>query len=684
MVDRCPSCNAVVPPQAAYCFVCGIRLSIGTAPLRPDTRAGSTIQPGDLIGGRYRIQAPLATGSMGAVWRATDERLHGRLCAVKCVLLGGSTADEAAERRDWFIREATVLAQLHHPSICDIRDLVTEDGIQYMIMDYVEGHTLAQELADHGNPGLPEATVVTWAATLCEALAYLHAQTPPIIFRDLKPQNVMLRTDGRLTLIDFGIARFKDSHAGTAIGTGGYAPPEQYQGLATARSDIYGLAATLHHLLTGRDPSVEQPFTFPPVRPLIPSVSRHVDAALQRALSMRPDDRYATAGEFLHALQSAKPAGLTLSSRRTGGLSHVVRPPDQQAFLDACCNAMEDLVDRRVLHRPQRALGALVEPQAIVAYLPFSIHPYTIHANLYADGVAHAIDDAGSTILYANDGTPVNQQEARLVAEWLVHLDLLQGDDDMRASAQASILPLLPEDALQRHSLDSIIRRHTQTVSVSGPDGRQQPRELVPRASDVQLSAMVVFQIMICRRRLRFAGKDYSFDFGPKPQTWQPFLLHTDLPEQIPLCQRCGCIDDRLAPCIVCGTYVCSACHANPGTDCCSAECVGQLQLLNQIRDQPLRDLLLSRSEAVLQVPAHRGTTVVLTDTFVYIAGKPVIKVARADSSAVFVAPTGKLLRRWEVRFDPESGPSASYIRAREAQDVAEAIRRWATRQPGG
>ncbi len=265
---------------------------------------------GRLIGGRYRLDTPIASGAMGAVWRGTDERLHGRPCAIKGILLGGATAEERAERALWFTREAQVLSALRHPAICDIRDIVSEGGMQYLVLELIEGHTLADELAGRGAPGLPEAEVLAWAAVLCDALAYLHDQTPPVIFRDLKPQNIMLRQDGRLTLIDFGIARQLTAPGGTAIGTGGYAPAEQYQGLTEPRSDVYALGATLHHLLTGRDPTTQPPFTFPGARALVPTISPHVDAALAQALSLVIDKRFPSMRTFAAALagKGATPA----------------------------------------------------------------------------------------------------------------------------------------------------------------------------------------------------------------------------------------------------------------------------------------------------------------------------------------------------------------------------------------
>ena len=314
--------------------------------------SASALSAGHLIGGRYRTEALVAAGAMGEVWRGRDEHLPGRPCAIKAVRLGGVTVEERHALDTWFARESAVLSSLHHPAICDIRDAVEDADAHYLIMELIDGRTLADELAARGAPGLPEMEVLAWAATLCDALAYLHGHTPPVIFRDLKPQNIMRRPDGRAVLIDFGIARVATGPlGGTAIGTGGYAPPEQYQGLADAQSDVYGLAATLHHLLTGRDPALHPPFSFPPARSLVPALTPHVEAALARALSLDPVARFPSTAAFAAAATlAAPPPGDKRWSKRediaagTGGAvrftagrgkgAATVTPPDEAPLPD--------------------------------------------------------------------------------------------------------------------------------------------------------------------------------------------------------------------------------------------------------------------------------------------------------------------------------------------------------------
>jgi len=172
------------------------------------------------------------------------------------------------------------------------------------VMDFIEGQTLGQLLSQRTAP-FTEAEVLDWAGQLCDVLSYLHAQHPPVIFRDLKPDNIMLAPDRRIKLIDFGIARLfkpgqlKDTRR---FGTPGFAPPEQYgQGQTDARSDVYALGVTLHHLLTKYDPSIT-PFALPKVRQLNPAVSARTEAAIERAIQLDPTHRLQSAAELKQAV----------------------------------------------------------------------------------------------------------------------------------------------------------------------------------------------------------------------------------------------------------------------------------------------------------------------------------------------------------------------------------------------
>jgi len=215
-----------------------------------------------------------------------------------------------------FEREANILATLNHPSIPRIYDYFSQDDRSYLIIEFIEGKDLEAILAE-STDFLPEAQVVNWAIELCDVISYLHNNKPePIIFRDIKPSNIMINTHGHVQLIDFGIAKtFQSGQKGTMIGTEGYSPPEQYKGEATQRADIYALGATLHHLLTRRDPRLEPPFSFDErnIRSINPAVSPELEEVVNRSLRYNPEERYASAEAMKEALIA--------SARKTGLLS---------------------------------------------------------------------------------------------------------------------------------------------------------------------------------------------------------------------------------------------------------------------------------------------------------------------------------------------------------------------------
>ncbi len=265
---------------------------------------------GAVLQSRYEIVKVLGVGGMGAVYLAQDLRFTGvtRMCAVKEMI---STTPDPHVRRlavQSFEREANLLVQLRHPGIPEIYDFFTESVRSYLVMEYVEGDDL-EIVLEQTEGMLKTETVLEWATQICDVLAYLHSQNPPIVFRDLKPANVMLRKhNAKIALIDFGIAKaFEAGQKGTMIGTEGYSPPEQYKGIADPRGDVYALGATLHHLMTKRDPRLEPPFTFheEPVRLLNPAVSEEISDTIMKALEYDPDKRFPSAQAFKDALHDA-------------------------------------------------------------------------------------------------------------------------------------------------------------------------------------------------------------------------------------------------------------------------------------------------------------------------------------------------------------------------------------------
>jgi serine/threonine protein kinase len=265
----------------------------------------STLLPGATIQGRYAILRKIGQGGMGAVYLVSDLRLGSKSMALKELSDAGLiNPEEKATAVASFQSEARLLAQLDHPNIPRVTDFFTEAGRHYLVMELVSGEDLEACLARRGRP-YSEAEVYDWTLQLCDVLAYLHRQNPPIIFRDLKPGNIMVTAQGQLKLIDFGIARLfrpgkiKDT---LAMGTVGYAPPEQYgTGQTNARSDIYSLGLTLHHLLTGYDPATT-PFVHPPVRQLNPLISSRMERVIAKATWADPNLRYGSVAEMLEDL----------------------------------------------------------------------------------------------------------------------------------------------------------------------------------------------------------------------------------------------------------------------------------------------------------------------------------------------------------------------------------------------
>jgi outer membrane protein assembly factor BamB len=207
----------------------------------------------------------------------------------------------------YFEREANILASLSHPSIVSIYDYFSEEGRLYLVMEYIQGRNLDQIIEESPGP-LAEEQVISWAIQICDVLTYLHNHEPePIVFRDLNPRNVMRNQRGQIMVIDFGIAKvYQRGQRGTVIGTAGYPPPEQYRGIAEPTGDVYALGATMHHLLTKRDPRLEPPFTFHehPIRSLNPAVSAELDTVVMKALEYDANKRFATAQEFREALEA--------------------------------------------------------------------------------------------------------------------------------------------------------------------------------------------------------------------------------------------------------------------------------------------------------------------------------------------------------------------------------------------
>jgi serine/threonine protein kinase len=303
-----------------YCTVCGAANEAGNSvctvcehPIEEDS--GKT-EDESLLNGRYRILMQVGTGGFGAVYKARDTLAAGQgtdILAIKQVNLRGLTPQEIIEATDGFHREVLLLSKLEHVNLPQIYDSFTDPEHWYLVMDFIGGETLEQYLRNTTSGSSPAKTrslpldeVFSIALQLCHVLHYLHTRQLPIIFRDLKPANVMRAPEGNLYLIDFGIARhFKPGQAKDTMpfGSPGYAAPEQYgKAQTTPQSDIYSLGALLHQLLSGEDPA-ETPFRFAPLRLYGTAGLAELEALIMRMVEMDPGKRPASTAEVKEELR---------------------------------------------------------------------------------------------------------------------------------------------------------------------------------------------------------------------------------------------------------------------------------------------------------------------------------------------------------------------------------------------
>ena len=304
----------------------GVEPTIPTSYL---SKEATILAPGTIIQSRYKIDSVAGLGGMGAVYRVRD--LHfkdvAKYHALKEMLIKFADTLDQQIRIHNFEHEANLLASLNHPLIPKVYDFFTDVNRAYLVLEFIQGKNLEDVMLK--TPGfLDERQVGEWAIQLCEVLDYLHSFRPdPIIFRDLKPSNVMLTPQNQTILIDFGIAKvFQAERRGTKIGTEGYSPPEQYTGFVEPRSDLYALGAMLHQLLTQSDPQREIPFTFQDRMPrkLNPNVSPEMEAIVMKCLAYEIKDRWRSARELKSALEWA--LGV-VSITGTGQFRHVPPAP---------------------------------------------------------------------------------------------------------------------------------------------------------------------------------------------------------------------------------------------------------------------------------------------------------------------------------------------------------------------
>ncbi len=281
------------------------------------------LEPGVVLRERYRIITPVGQGGMGAVYRAEDLRLEGRICAVKEIRPDPNAPPELlTQAQEQFYREASTLARLDHPNLPKVSDTFTEKQREYLVMDFVEGQDLHQMIDEKHRQDqfLDEEIVLRWTEQLCDALEYLHSQDPPVLHRDIKPANIKLTPGGLIKLVDFGLVKLlatNESHTITVLqgrGTVAYTPLEQYGGDADTghtdvRSDIYSLGATLYHLLTNQPPaSAKKRFLNPNAlvfpRVINSQISPATERAILSAIAMHPDPRPQSISAFRDLLRT--------------------------------------------------------------------------------------------------------------------------------------------------------------------------------------------------------------------------------------------------------------------------------------------------------------------------------------------------------------------------------------------
>lgn len=394
----------------------------------PTPSSGAPTGPlnaGVVLQNRYVIERLLGGGGMGMVYLAHDQRLANRHCAIKEMVDHFIDPQQRIEANEYFAREADTLAQLKHPAIPAITDRFDDQNRHYLVMEYVEGRDLEDELAARDGEPIPEGLAIDIARQLCNVLLYLHSMSPPIVYRDMKPSNVMLTPKGRVVLVDFGIARlFKAQKKGTMIGTLGFAPPEQYKGEVDPRSDIYSLAATLHYMLTARDPEKFPPFSFPKIRELRHEISSNLAGAIDAALAYNMEDRPQDIQQFRNmmlyglgisgAKVSAKSGTAGLQPVAIGDIGELAAPPRSRrsALRRAAGLVVFSLAlfgvafgSMYVYNDPQLQMRLGVKP--LIDSLPWK------HEELLSQARQHPLEFQQMTLMLSSrEGTPVSAPKA--------------------------------------------------------------------------------------------------------------------------------------------------------------------------------------------------------------------------------------------------------------------------------
>jgi serine/threonine protein kinase len=442
------------------------------------SRHSSVLAPGAVLQDRYRIVRQLGKGGMGAVYEAIDLRLDATVALKETFSI-----DERLRRQ--FEQEARLLAQLHHPALPRVSDYFTEDDRAFLIMQFISGADLAEIISQQPGP-FPRAVVIAWADQLLDALVYLHTRDRQIIHRDIKPHNLKLTANGRIALLDFGLAKAESADASTTVSstsifgyTRRYSPLEQIQNHGTTpRSDIYALGATLYHLLTGVKPldAVARATALvnaqsDPLRPadeIYRAVGPEIAAILSRALALNPEDRYASANDFREAL------------RKVGRKENVARESARHSIESVSDSTLNPTVVRAA---PLAAFDpfnsySILKPDELAWPTPKHSRPLVIAAVLsillvggfvtfYDSG--HLIDSADSALNYIQSGK--NASRTAVTSQ-------SKSDKPRTNAAGAAITPGAAVEA--SHKSDAQRRRAPRRLAARQPAVKPPPFSIAP------------------------------------------------------------------------------------------------------------------------------------------------------------------------------------------------------------